>query len=91
MLAGVDGDTGEAYAVKVLPGRLDRRTRAALDAELRTLAGLRDSAPILAADRLTELGDGRPGLRMELCSQSLPELVAAFGALPVAEDRKSVV
>ena len=85
VLAGVDGDTGEAYAVKVLPGRLDRRTRAALDAELRTLAALRERAPILVADRLTELGDGRPGLRMELCSQSLPELVAAFGALPVAD------
>jgi serine/threonine protein kinase len=85
VLAGVDSATEEAYAVKVLPGRLDRRTRAALDAELRTLARLRETAPILAADRVMELGDGRRGLRMELCSQSLPELIAAFGPLPVGE------
>jgi hypothetical protein len=85
VLAGVDGATGAAYAVKVLPGRLDRRTRAGLDAELRALAGPAGVAPILVAERVVELDDGRPGLRMELCSQSLPELIEAFGPLPIAD------
>jgi hypothetical protein len=85
VLAGVDGATGEAYAVKVLPERLDRRTRAGLDAELRALAGPATEAPILVADRVVDLGDGRQGLRMELCSQSLPELIEAFGPLSVAD------
>jgi hypothetical protein len=85
VLAGVDPATGAAYAVKVLPGPLDRRTRAALDAELRTLAGLRDRAPILSADEVRELGDGRWALRMELCSQSLPELIDSFGPLSVPD------
>jgi hypothetical protein len=85
VLAGVDGATGEAYAVKVLPGRLDRRTRAGVEAELRALAGPAEGAPILLADRVVDLDGGRQGLRMELCSQSLPELVEAFGPLPVAD------
>ena len=85
VLAGVDPGTGAAYAVKPLPGRLDRRTRAELDAELRILGRLAGSAPILAPDGLQELGDGRLGLRMEVCSQSLTELVAAFGPLSVAD------
>jgi hypothetical protein len=85
VLAGVDSATGEAFAVKVLPGPLDRRTRAGLDAELRALAGPAERAPILLARGVVELGDGRHGLRMELCSQSLPELVAAFGPLSVAD------
>ncbi|WP_433730165.1 protein kinase domain-containing protein [Actinoplanes sp. CA-051413] len=85
VLAGVDSATGEAFAVKVLPGPLDRRTRAGLDAELHALAGPAERAPILLARGVVELGDGRHGLRMELCSQSLPELVAAFGPLSVAD------
>ena len=85
VLAGVDPGTGTAYAVKPLPGRLDRRTRADLDAELRTLTRLSGSAPLLVAERLQELGGGRLGLRMEVCSQSLTELVAAFGPLPVPD------
>ncbi|MEU8234311.1 protein kinase [Actinoplanes sp. NPDC048967] len=85
VLAGVDSATGEAFAVKVLPGPLDRRTRAGLDAELHALAGPAEHAPILLTRGVVELGDGRHGLRMELCSQSLPELVAAFGPLSVAD------
>lgn len=85
VLAGVDPGTGTAYALKPLPGRLDRRTRADLDAELRTLTRLAGPAPLLTADRLQDLGDGRLGLRMEVCSQSLTELVGAFGPLSVAD------
>jgi hypothetical protein len=85
VLAGVHARTGAAYALKVLPGRLDRRTRAELQSELGRLAALRDEAPILVADRVEKLGDGRWVLRMELCSQSLPELLASFGPLSVPD------
>jgi len=83
VLAGVDPGTGAAYAIKPLPGRLDRRTRAEVEAELRTVSRLAGRAPLLAAEGLRDLGDGRQGVRMELCSQSLTELVAAFGPMSV--------
>ncbi|MEU5566815.1 protein kinase domain-containing protein [Micromonospora musae] len=83
--AAVDAATGEAVALKVLPGRLDRRTRSAVEAELRRLAPLRDRAPVLVADRVEELADGQSALRMELCTQSLPELLDSFGPLSVPD------
>ncbi|MDW5327045.1 serine/threonine protein kinase [Plantactinospora sp. KLBMP9567] len=85
VLAGVDGATGEAFALKVFPGGLDRRTRADLDRELTRLAALRAHAPVLVADRVEERPDGRCALRMELCTQSLPELLDSFGPLSVAD------
>ena len=85
VLAGVHTSTGEAFALKVLPGRLDRRTRADLEAELGRLSALRAHAPVLVADRVEEFDNGRLALRMELCSQSLPELLASFGPLSVPD------
>ena len=85
VLAGVRADDGQAWALKVLPGRLDRRTRTEVDGELRKLAGPASTAPIVAADRVVELPDGRTALRRELCAQSLPELIEAFGPLSVAD------
>jgi eukaryotic-like serine/threonine-protein kinase len=85
VLAGVHAPTGEAFALKVLPGRLDRRTRAGLETELARLSTLREHAAILVADRVEDLGDGRYALRMELCTQSLPELLASFGPLSVRD------
>jgi eukaryotic-like serine/threonine-protein kinase len=84
-LAGVHAGTGQAWALKVLPGRLDRRTRNAVEGELRRLAGAAAGVPIVAADRIVELADGRRALRRELCAQSLPELIAGFGPLSVAD------
>ncbi|MFE9207264.1 serine/threonine protein kinase [Micromonospora sp. NPDC007230] len=84
VLAGIS-ETGGAYALKVFPGRFDRRTRAKLRDELGRLAALRAAAPILVAERVQDLDDGRSALRMELCSQSLPELVGSFGPLSVAD------
>ncbi|MEE6258200.1 serine/threonine protein kinase [Plantactinospora sonchi] len=81
VLAGVSGEPGEAYALKVYPGRLDRRTRARVRDELRRLGELRGIAPVLVADGLRELADGRAALRLELCAQSLPELLDSFGPL----------
>ncbi|MFC4003773.1 protein kinase [Prauserella oleivorans] len=42
-------------------------------------------AHVLVADRVVDLPDGRCALRMELCAQSLPELVGSFGPLSVAD------
>jgi hypothetical protein len=85
VLAGVDATTGEAYALKVFPGPLDRRVRAELDDELGRLAALRTRAPILVADRVETRPDGRCALRMELCAQSLPDLLDSFGPLSVPD------
>ncbi|MCK2242483.1 MULTISPECIES: protein kinase [unclassified Crossiella] len=83
--AGVRADTGEAYALKVFPAKLPKRTRAELDRELARLAGLRDRAPVLVADAVEDTPDGRTALRMELCSQSLRELVTSCGRLSVPD------
>jgi len=87
VLAGVHAGTGQAWALKVLPGRLDRRTRIDVEAELRRLAAAAGDAPIVVADRIVDLGDGRRALRRELCAQSLPELIEAFGPLSVEDTR----
>ncbi|MEN3610573.1 protein kinase [Plantactinospora sp. ZYX-F-223] len=83
--AGVHATAGEAFALKVFPGRIDRRTRAELSRELARLSALRAHAPVLVADRVEERPDGRCALRMELCAQSLPELLDSFGPLSVAD------
>ncbi|WP_115945079.1 serine/threonine protein kinase [Amycolatopsis thermalba] len=85
VLAGVDEAAGTAFALKVYPGRLDRGTRAQVDAELGALAAVRGRAPVLVADAVQDLPDGRCALRMELCAQSLPELVTAFGPMTAAD------
>jgi hypothetical protein len=82
LFAGVDAETGEAWALKVLPERLDRRTRTEIEAELRRLA---PTAHAVVADRLVELPDGRRALRREMLAQSLPELIDAFGPLSVPD------
>jgi eukaryotic-like serine/threonine-protein kinase len=84
-LAAVQAGSGAAWALKVLPGRLDRRTRGEVEAELRRLAGPASTAPIVAADEIVELPDGRTALRRELCAQSLPELIESFGPLSVPD------
>jgi serine/threonine protein kinase len=85
VLAGIDRSTGHGFALKVFPGRLDRRTRNEVEAELAALAPLRAHAPVLAADDVTEMHDGRCALRMELCTQSLPELITTFGPLSASD------
>ncbi|MGH3432414.1 MAG: protein kinase domain-containing protein, partial [Thermocrispum sp.] len=84
VLAGVDHVTGEAFALKVYPGKLDRAVRTELEAELSRLFPLRSRAPVLVADRV-QSHHGHCALRMELCAQSLPELVSSFGPLSVSD------
>lgn len=85
VLAGMDETTGEAFALKVYPGRADRRTRAELDKELSALNTLGGLGTVLVPTEAKELPDGRFGVRMELCAQSLAELVGTFGPLSVQD------
>lgn len=82
--AGIVAGTGEAVALKVFPTRLPRRTRAEVERELSRLAPLRERAALLVAGGLVELGD-RTALRMELCTQSLADVVEQEGPLPIAD------
>jgi serine/threonine protein kinase len=83
--AGVDADSGTAYALKIFPGPLDAPTRRRVEGELTRLARLRDRAPILVADRVEQVGADRWALRMELCTQALPELLDTGGPMPVSD------
>ncbi|GAA1963116.1 serine/threonine-protein kinase [Amycolatopsis minnesotensis] len=78
------GQSG-AVAVKVFPGRFDRRTLAAAERVRRRLATAPAGTPVLPVDSIDLLDDGRHALRMELCGGSLATLVAASGPLAVAD------
>lgn len=67
-------------AVKVFPGRFDRRTVRAIERERARLAG----TPVLPIDDV-EVVRGRHVLRMELCAGSLESRVRRHGPLPAAE------
>lgn len=82
--AGVRAGTGEAVALKVFRAKLPRRTRAEVERELARLVPLRAKASVLVADGVEDLGD-RTGLRMELCTQSLADVVEEEGPLPIAD------
>lgn len=84
VFAGVDQVTGEGFALKAYPGKLDNTVRTAVEAELARLWPLRSRVPMLVADRV-QSHDGNGALRMELCVQSLPELITSFGRLSVAD------
>ncbi|NKE64053.1 serine/threonine protein kinase [Lentzea sp. PSKA42] len=75
---------GEAVALKVFRAKLPRRTRTEVERELAGLAPLRAHASVLVADGLEDLGD-RTALRMELCTQSLTDVVEQEGPLSIAE------
>lgn len=75
---------GRTAAVKVYPQPLDRQTYNGVEVEQAKLAGLRSARSIVLVDGLDELPDGRTGLRMEFCPQSLVELVAG-GPLPIGD------
>ncbi|WP_460666213.1 protein kinase domain-containing protein [Kribbella swartbergensis] len=70
--------------LKVYPQPLDRRTYNGIEVEQAKLAGLRSAPSIVRVESLDELPDGRTGLRMEFCPQSLPDLVAV-GPLPIGD------
>ncbi|ANZ43486.1 hypothetical protein BBK82_42160 [Lentzea guizhouensis] len=82
--AGIHTVTGEAVALKVLRAKLPRRTRTEVERELARLAPLKDQTAVLVADVVEDVGD-RTALRMELCTQSLTDVVEQEGPLPVAE------
>lgn len=75
---------GRTAALKVYPQPLDRRTYNAVEVEQAKLAGLRSAPSIVRVESLDDLPDGRTGLRMEFCPQSLTDLVAN-GPLPIGD------
>lgn len=81
VLAGVADDGQSAFALKVFPGPLPRRERGALERELARLRPLAEEVPLLVADAVDALPDGRAAVRMVLCTQSLAELVGSAGPL----------
>ncbi|WP_306661461.1 protein kinase domain-containing protein [Mangrovihabitans endophyticus] len=85
VLALVDQDTGAAYALKVLPDRIGTADRRRLAAEIRHLSVLRGRPEVVVPDRVDRLPDGRWAVRVELCTQSLPELLTESGPLSAAE------
>jgi eukaryotic-like serine/threonine-protein kinase len=72
----------DGSAVKVFPGKFDRRTLAAIEREKAKLDKL--SAPILAVDGIGQVGD-KSALRMELCVESLASRVRREGDLPLPD------
>ncbi|MFD5827536.1 protein kinase [Lentzea sp. NPDC060358] len=82
--AGLRTATGEAVALKVFRAKLPRRARTEVERELARLAPLRAKAAVLVADSVEDLGD-RTALAMELCTESLTDVVEQEGPLPVAE------
>lgn len=72
-------------ALKVYPAKFDRKTVAAVEREQNILRGLSADAPILAADAVEKLDDGRHALRMPLCAQSLTALVREVGTVPAQD------
>lgn len=72
---------GPPVAFKVLSERLDRRTLAVVEREQATLATLARTCAILPVEEIDQLEDGRHVLRMELCRESLDDVVSRVGAL----------
>lgn len=70
----------DGKAVKLFPGRFDRRTLAAIERERTKLA----KVPVLPVDGVEAIR-GRHALRMELCAGSLASRVGRYGPLPPAE------
>ncbi|TDD61787.1 hypothetical protein E1263_06230 [Kribbella antibiotica] len=77
-------DDSPTAVLKVYPQPLDRRTFNAVEVEQAKLAGLRVAGSMLLADGVEELPDGRTGVRMEFCPQSLVELAGGRG-LPIGD------
>ncbi|HWO60207.1 MAG TPA: protein kinase [Umezawaea sp.] len=69
-------------ALKVFPGRLDRRTRAKLDKEIAAWRGVPATRVVHGA---AEMADGRVAVWAELCPESLAERVRRDGPLPAAD------
>ncbi|GAB2975110.1 protein kinase domain-containing protein [Saccharothrix stipae] len=78
------GPVAEVYAadgmaLKVFPGRFDRRTLATIERERAKLAEL--SAPVLPLDGVELVDGSKHALRMELCADSLADRVRREGPL----------
>jgi serine/threonine protein kinase len=82
------GPVAEVYAVegmalKVFPGKFDRRTLSTIERERTKLAEL--SAPVLPLDGVELVDGSKHAFRMELCAVSLASRVRREGPLPSEE------
>ncbi|CAM3336831.1 protein kinase [Kibdelosporangium persicum] len=75
---------GRPVAVKVFPGKFDRKTLAVIERERQKLVELAASVPVLPIDALGQWED-KHALRMELCPESLTTRVKRSGALDVED------
>jgi eukaryotic-like serine/threonine-protein kinase len=76
---------GSPMAVKVYPGPMDPFTRNAFERERAAFDALPAIASILRVDDVLYTPDGRPGLGMELCAQSLAQLLDRHGPLALPD------
>jgi len=77
--------TGRGVAVKVLPTRFDRNSRAEFDLERARLGRLAHVPAVLQVDEVGALPDGRPYLVSELCTESLADRIHRAERLSAAE------
>lgn len=77
---------GTEVAIKVYAEALDRETSVWLTRERRALERVRDLRAILPIQGVVEHPDGRPGVLMELCRESLASRLGTRGApQPIAD------
>jgi hypothetical protein len=77
---------GTKVAIKVYAEAFDRETSVWLTRERRALERIRDVRAILPIDGLVEHPDGRPGVLMELCRESLASRLDGHNVpLPIAD------
>ncbi|WP_037253626.1 protein kinase domain-containing protein [Kibdelosporangium aridum] len=76
--------SGHPVAVKVFPGKFDRKTLTVIERERLKLVKLASTLPILPIDAIGQW-EGKHALRMELCAESLSARVQRSGALDVED------
>ncbi|MCE7006639.1 serine/threonine protein kinase [Kibdelosporangium philippinense] len=76
--------SGQPVAVKVFPGKFDRKTLTLIERERLKLVKLAGTLPILPIEAIGQW-EGKHALRMELCSESLSGRVQRSGALDVED------
>lgn len=82
---GVETSTGRSVALKILKVAGRQHLMEAFDQEVRALAAVSNHPNIVTMYRPLSLPDGRPGLVLELCRESLAQRVRRDGPLPARE------
>src|SRR5262245_6675445 len=75
---------GQPVAVKVFPGKFDRKTLTTIERERVKLLALAGTLPILPIGAIGQW-EGKHALRMEMCAESLSARVQRLGTLDVED------